>query len=200
VRVIPDLDLGAGLVATQIVDPADLLAEGAPGPDAHGAAGLDHCVASYATDVAAGNSLILSVRRTGPGGYERVSTAELRPDRRAGEVDVVQHRARGNADPDPAVEAALESALERLAGGIDLSALPPPGAAPFDPAPHLADPGAWERMRDAWAFALPRPLRRAGPAGILAAAGLLPLRGASGGAIIGGQRNPTDPAPAMTKL
>ena len=41
-----------------------------------------------------------------------------------------------------------------------------------DTATLIHEEGIWERMRDLWAFALPRGLRKASPAEILAAAGL----------------------------
>ena len=207
-RVLPDLVLAPGVYATQLTSATELLDEGAPGTDATGAAGLDHCVASYAAGVASGASLILSVRRRRPGGYERLSTAELHPDRHDGRLDLVQHRGPGNAEPDPWLQAALERALEEAAP--DLSALPARDAPPFDPAPALAAPGAWERMRAAWAFALPRPLRGADPAAILTAAGLLPapipsdgtapLREAASRAMIDPSPSVPGPSPLMTQL
>lgn len=172
-RAMPDLELGNGHYATQLVGIAELAAEGAAGPDADGVDGLDHCVASYAADVLASRCVVLSIRRRTERGHERVSTAELRPFGPG--LAVAQHRGPGNAEPDPVLDEALRDTVEGGIPGFDPSVL----AAPGDPGPDLAAslslPGSWERVRDAWAFALPRPLRLAGPDGVLAAAGIRPL-------------------------
>ncbi len=172
-RLFDDVDLGDGVYLTCLSTVGALLDEGAPGPDAAGAEGLRHCVGGYGELVANGRTSVASLRRrTGAGGYERLSTAEI--DWSARPYDVVQHQGPRNTDPpawqaealDRALEAVAEEARAALAAHV-----PPEGGWPRS-AGLVHREGAWEAVRDLWAFALPRPLRALGPAALLSEAGL----------------------------
>jgi hypothetical protein len=173
-RLFPDLDLGDGHYLTSLHTLTDLLAEGAPGPDANGALGLCHCVGGYGREVASARTAIVSLRRRVPGGYERISTAEVAFQTGPGAASVLQHRGRRNARP--AANAASLMAFAIAAVTDEARA----NLAAFVPGPEgwgrtdalVAGADAWTRMRDLWAFALPRPLRGLPASGILSAAGL----------------------------
>jgi hypothetical protein len=175
--LFPDTDLGDGHYVTCLRTARDLIAEGAPGRDAAGVRGLDHCVGGYAEAVALGRTAIVSLRRRANGGWTRISTAQVhfRTDATGNDPHVAQHRGRSNAPPGPDAEALLRRALSIVAesAGRELALHLSAGPRPFDWSGAVARPGAWEALRDAWAFALPRPLRAAGPAGLLEASGYL---------------------------
>ena len=174
-RLFAETEAGDGYRLASLATPRELVAEGSPGPDASGVAGLAHCVGGYAEAVARGLTAVVSLRRAVPGGYERVSTAEVDvgPVAQGLPPSIEQHRGRGNAAPGAAAEAALRRGLGAVAAEahLRLAAHLAAGPAPFDWSAAFACVRAWEEIRDAWAFAVPRPLRGAGPAELLAAAG-----------------------------
>lgn len=124
---LPDCDLGnwswapllpawmdkpSGIEFVVLTDRAALLAEGAKGTDATGAAGLNHCVGGYGERCLRGQSTIVSLRRREGDGYRRLSTAEIRIEPQG--VRVVQHRGMGNGEPAPDASAAFSRYVEGL--------------------------------------------------------------------------------------
>jgi hypothetical protein len=179
-----DLHLGDGFYITNLATPGALQDEGAPGPDAAGVPGLDHCVGSYSDRVLSGETSIISFRRRAPGGYVRISTAEVRfaKGTRFMPAQMIQHRGYRNADPTQAENQIVVMALRHVEGEAHerLSRFVPDPRIGAKTAAVIHEAGAWSAMRDAWAFALPRPLRTLDPQGLLEAAGM----GAAGSGLL----------------
>ncbi len=108
-----DRDLGGGVYLTCLNTLGALADEGSPRDDANGAPGLGHCVASYGLDVISRERCVVGLRRRLPdGGYERLSTAEVRFANWHDEPikpEVRQHYGQANAP----VPAWLDEALAR---------------------------------------------------------------------------------------
>ena len=165
----PDADIGD--VEVRVLDDGrDLSEEGRKGPNHDGTLGLGHCVGGFADKCATGRSRILSIGRRLPGGgRERLSTVELRQGRDPGRPEVVQHMARGNADPCGTAVATLDAYLDRLASGeltVDAAGLRPVRgsasvvvAAGYD----FRRPGLFAAAMAAWRPVLPRAVRDWGP-------------------------------------
>jgi hypothetical protein len=145
-----------------------------------GSPGLNHCVAGYANECAAGILAIASLRIRGDTGIARLSTAEVRFTGQ--DVRIAQHRGGSNAEPSSAAKAALEWFAGEVEGK---RLLPDPDYLSPDwrrsTAPSVARfcgydplvPGAIESATVVWSRFLTRPLRE--PGAILAAgATLLP--------------------------
>lgn len=152
-----------------LANPLDLVEEGVAGADRAGVLGLDHCIASYREECAARTSIMLSIRaRDAEGRLVRLSTAQiglstarLRMEHSGGpDLRVLQHRGRGNANPDARAERAIEALLARpeakaIVACIRESGVRIPRQVPYDP----TVPGSVESMLEAWRFALPREVR-----------------------------------------
>jgi hypothetical protein len=128
------VDLADGWRAMAIGSQAGLRDEGRSTPDRDGLPGLSHCVATYGTACATGQSVIVSLRRLDEGEEVRDSTVELSRsetgDWRMGGAmfRMVQHRGHRNAPPSPAAEARvrmLRAALDAGRVRIDHEALEP---------------------------------------------------------------------------
>ncbi len=154
-----------GVDLVVLTDAAQLLAEGAAGPDADGVMGLGHCVGTYAGSCLSGSSRIVSLRRPTPSGTVRLSTAQLRFSRDG--LALVQHQGPGNADPCREAHAALAAYAGAIHDGrlqVDEGGLGPvpdrslvSGGAGYD----VDVSGNWERALALWAPHLPRHLRGA---------------------------------------
>ncbi len=144
---------------------AELVAEGAGGPDASGMPGLSHCVGGYGPECRSGESRILGIVRHGPDGDERRSTVEF--TFRGGGFQVAQHLARDNRRPDEEDVAFLETYEARLRARPDLvrhEDLEPVHPVECDEAGYdWRHPGNCGKMRDAWDAVLPRALRGLSP-------------------------------------
>lgn len=148
----------------------DLLDEGVRGPDSHGIEGMAHCVPSYMTECAIGQSIVVSVRRKDAGGkIERLSTAQLRVvvggydvDKNAfHKLEVIQHYARGNSAPSLVARQALATFISgakvpEIARSMMANINYNVPSAFYDP----TRPGSVEAMLAVWDFALSRDLRK----------------------------------------
>lgn len=175
----PSTNAEGTLLLDFIGDAHALLDEGRAGKDINGIDGLQHCVASYLRDVGTGQCALVSIKGLDDrGAVMRVSTAELGVGHN-GRVEVVQHYGRRNTAPHRLAAKALDGLITvinanpcRLGAFKDAmrdNAAENGGRCLYDP----GIPGSVERALDAWAFALPRHLRGAGPEAVLRAGGLL---------------------------
>ncbi len=167
-----------GDVSLVVLTGAGALAdEGRAGGNPDGTEGLSHCSGGYAARCEAGRVRVVSLRRTVPdGAFERLSTAEVRPVHAEGgaRFEVVQHRGRRNAEPDPACVAALDRYVAALTDGrlaADLSAFRPDRRVPDAVRAAGYDfrvPGAFAEVVRIWSDILPRSARGWGHRGFAA--------------------------------
>ena len=164
----PDAEVG-GVSVRVLTRPAELAAEGAPGVDATGMAGLHHCVSTYAPTCRRGKARILGLRTKAPGGTRRLSTAEVST---GPGWTLVQHRGRRNDPPPAEAVVAVETYLAMCRDGtlpVDVDgfrAVQGSGGAAEDAGYDIGIPGATRAVFDAWAPLLPHYLRRAGLDGL----------------------------------
>lgn len=157
------------LAAVVLTDAAALADEGREGPNADGTEGLDHCVGGYAVECVAHGTRIVSIRRPVPGGFERLSTAQVAVQ--AGKVVSLQHSGRRNGEPPPEATALLDSYLATLGqlGPWAPDAIPGLPGGGKDPCASAGYdwflPGNLNAVARAWAPFLPRALRGLSPAG-----------------------------------
>jgi hypothetical protein len=161
---IPDWSYG-NLKVVVLKSRRELANEGTKGQDDSGMDGLDHCVESYATGCEDDLHRIVSIRESTDGKTRRLSTAQIEMSKRV--FETVQHRGKGNTQPEGRAIALLEDYISRLNNG-DLHADPTAfsGTGYMDRPDYqrqagydYEQPGAFETAMRTWARFLPRHMR-----------------------------------------
>ncbi len=158
-----------GTVLVVVETLRDLLAEGGAGLDADGHPGLDHCVASYLSRCLAGTVRIASVRAEDG---TRLSTVAFDMTR---DGAVLDHRGPRNAVPTARAQALVDRYVAAMAAGefevVRQPAVPGHDRALLNAGYDWREEGNWDRAVAAWGDLLPRRVREASPASLVAATG-----------------------------
>lgn len=115
---LPVLKAREGLSLIPLTTQGELMDEGARVPDAHGVLGNGHCIGTFGKTLLSGDGVVLSVRDGNGRGARRLSTAYITIGRGPKvAARLVEHRARGNTQPEERAEAAVARLVAAIESG-----------------------------------------------------------------------------------